>query len=38
MTYDFIVVVALSVPTVPVKNLNGSSPIHPALAGKAVKI
>lgn len=23
-----------SVPTVPVKNLNGSSPVHPALAGK----
>lgn len=22
------------VPTVPVKNLNGSSPVHPALAGK----
>lgn len=21
-------------PTVPVKNLNGSSPVHPALAGK----
>lgn len=30
-------VLALSVPTVPVKNLNGSSPIHPALAGKTVK-
>lgn len=22
------------VPTVPVKNLNGSSPVHPALAGE----
>ena len=26
--------VCLRVPTVPVKNLNGSSPVHPALAGK----
>lgn len=25
-----------SVPTVPVKNLNGSSPVHPALAGKEI--
>lgn len=24
------------VPTVPVKNLNGSSPVHPALAGKKI--
>lgn len=24
------------VPTVPVKNLNGSSPVHPALAGKHI--
>ncbi|MGH0184504.1 UNVERIFIED_CONTAM: hypothetical protein FKN15_014948 [Acipenser sinensis] len=26
--------IASGVPTVPVKNLNGSSPVHPALAGK----
>lgn len=26
-------VLCCSVPTVPVKNLNGSSPVHPALAG-----
>ncbi|KAF3851946.1 hypothetical protein F7725_005301 [Dissostichus mawsoni] len=27
--------IASGVPTVPVKNLNGSSPVHPALAGKS---
>lgn len=30
--------ISYSVPTVPVKNLNGSSPVHPALAGKNLRM